>query len=150
MKSARQQHIMENLALIFTMISLRYFLCKGSFLNDTFYSFQAEHSKIFLNRQFKVTGNNQVDSKVCPFLDHSCAILSCFKIVLFLNKTSDETKPKSADALNQLNIAQLCSKNGRTLVATILLSEKVELDAICDLYRFKKGRKLVGKICPLD
>ena len=146
MKSARQQHIMENLALIFTMISLRYFLCKGSFLNDTFYSFQAEHSKIFLNRQFKVTGNNQVDSKV----HFQITVVRSSVASKLFSFSIGETKTKSADALNQLNIAQLCSKNGRTLVATILLSEKVELDAICDLYRCKKGRKLVGKICPLD
>ena len=59
--------------------------------------------------------------KVRSFLEHSCAILSSFKIVVIFNITSD-VKTKSADdvlkmtiILKELRIAQLCSKNGRTL-----------------------------------
>ena len=62
--------------------------------------------------------------KVCSFLEHSCAILSSFKIVIIFNITSAEIKTKSADVLlkiisilKNLRIAQLCSKNERTLLA---------------------------------
>ena len=55
-------------------------------------------------------------SKVRPFLEHSCAILSSFKIVIIFNITSAEIKTKSADVLSEmitilkeLRIAQLFS-----------------------------------------
>ena len=61
-------------------------------------------------------------TKVRSFLEHSCAILSSFKIVIIFNNTSAEIKTKSADVLlkmitilKELRIAQLCSKNERTL-----------------------------------
>ena len=61
-------------------------------------------------------------TKVRPFLDHSCSILSSFKIVVIFNLTSAEIKTKSADMilkmttiLKELRMARLCSKNGRTL-----------------------------------
>ena len=56
------------------------------------------------------------------FLDRSCAILSCFKIVVIFDNTSAEIKTKSADALlkmttilKELGIVQLQSKNKWTL-----------------------------------
>ena len=62
--------------------------------------------------------------KVCSFLDHSCAILSSFEIVIMFNTTSTEIKTKSADVLSKiisilknLMIAQLGFKDERTLLA---------------------------------
>ena len=59
--------------------------------------------------------------KVCSFLEHSCAILSSFKIVVIFNILSAEIKTKSADVLlkmttilEELRIAQLQSINGET------------------------------------
>jgi hypothetical protein len=56
------------------------------------------------------------------FLDRSCAILSCFKIVVIFDNTSAEIKTKSADVLlkmttilKELGIVQLQSKNKWTL-----------------------------------
>ena len=55
-------------------------------------------------------------------MEHSCTILSCFKIVVIFNNTSAEIKTTSADVLlkmttifKELRIAQLQSKNKRTL-----------------------------------
>ena len=60
--------------------------------------------------------------KVRSFLEHSCAILSSFKIVIIFNNTSADFVLISADVtlkmitiLKELRIAQLCSKNERTL-----------------------------------
>ena len=58
------------------------------------------------------------------FVEHSCAILSSFKIVsLTVNIALAEIKTKSADVLlkmttilKKLRIVQLCSKNERTLI----------------------------------
>ena len=62
-------------------------------------------------------------TKVPPFLEHSYAILSSFKIVIIYNNTSADFVLISADVilkmitiLKELKISQLCSKNGRTLV----------------------------------
>ena len=57
---------------------------------------------------------NIIEAKVCPFLEHICAIFSSFKIVIIFNITSAEIKTKSADVLfkfflKELMIAQLCS-----------------------------------------
>ena len=38
-------------------------------------------------------------AQVRPFLEHSCTILSFFKIVIIFNITSPEIKTKSADVL---------------------------------------------------
>ena len=61
--------------------------------------------------------------KVRLFLDRSCAILSSFKIVVIFNNTSANFVLISADVLlkmttilKELRIAQLRSKNKRTLV----------------------------------
>ena len=58
---------------------------------------------------------NIIEAKVCLFLEHSCAILSSFKIVIIFNNTSAEIKTNSADILleiitisKELKIAQLC------------------------------------------
>ena len=63
--------------------------------------------------------------KVCSFLEHSCAILSSFKIVIIFNNTSPGFVLISADVLlkmvtilKELRIVRLCSKNERTLDAT--------------------------------
>ena len=60
--------------------------------------------------------------KVRSFFEHSCAILSSFKIVVIFNNTSADFVLISADALlkmttilKELRIAQLRSKNKRTL-----------------------------------
>ena len=57
------------------------------------------------------------------FLEHSCVILSSFKIVIIFNNASGEIKTKSADVLlkmitilKELRVAQLCSKNEWTLM----------------------------------
>ena len=59
-----------------------------------------------------------ITCKVRSFSEHSCAILSSFKIVIIFNKI----KTKSADVLlkmitilKELRIMQLCSKNELTL-----------------------------------
>ena len=64
--------------------------------------------------------------KVRSLLDHSCAILISFKIVVLFNNTSTEIKTKSADVLlksttivKEMRIAQLWSKSKRTLDKTI-------------------------------
>ena len=56
--------------------------------------------------------------KVRSFLEHSCAILSSFKIVIIFNNTSADFVLISADVLlrmitilKELRDAQLCSKN---------------------------------------
>ena len=57
--------------------------------------------------------------KVRSFLEHSCAILSSFKIVVIFNTTSTGFVLiilKMTTILKELRIAQLCPKNGRTLV----------------------------------
>ena len=55
-----------------------------------------------------------VQAKVRSLLEHSCAALSAFKIVVFFNKTSTEIKTKALNMLlkiikilNELRIAQL-------------------------------------------
>ena len=55
-------------------------------------------------------------TEVRLFQEHSCAILSSFKIMIISNNTSAEIKTKSADVLlkiiiilNELRITQLCS-----------------------------------------
>ena len=61
--------------------------------------------------------------KVRSFLEHSCAILSFFKIVVIFNSTSADFVLISANAiltvndtiLKELRIAQLCSTNEPTL-----------------------------------
>ena len=70
-------------------------------------------------------------TKVRLFLDRSCAILSSFKIVVIFNNTSADFVLISADVLlkmttilKELRIAQLCSKNDRTLLA--LMTEWLE------------------------
>ena len=61
-------------------------------------------------------------AKVRSFLEHSCAIVSSFKIVIIFNNTSAEIKTKSADVLlkmitilKELRIVHLCSKTELTL-----------------------------------
>ena len=61
-------------------------------------------------------------SKVRSLLEHSCAILISFKIVVIFNITSADFVLISADVLlkmttilKELRIAQLCSKSERTL-----------------------------------
>ena len=57
-------------------------------------------------------------TKVRPFLGHSCAILSSFKIVVIFNiiKTNPvDVVLKMTTILKELRIAQLCSKNEQTL-----------------------------------
>ena len=56
--------------------------------------------------------------KVRSLLEHSCAILISFKIVVIFNTTSADIKTKSADVilkmttiLKEMRIAQLCSKS---------------------------------------
>ena len=58
-----------------------------------------------------------ITCKVSSFLEHSCAILSSFKIVIIFDDTLAEIKTKSADVLlkiikisKELGIVQLCSK----------------------------------------
>ena len=58
----------------------------------------------------------QVAAKVRSFLEHSCAILTSFKIVIIFNNTSTDFVLISADVilkmitiLKELRIAQLCS-----------------------------------------
>ena len=62
--------------------------------------------------------------KVRSFLEHSCAILSSFKIVIIFDNTSSEIKTKSVDVLlkmitilKELRITQLCSRNEGTLLS---------------------------------
>ena len=64
-----------------------------------------------------------MQTKVRSLLEHSCAILISFKIVVIFNTTLAEIKTKSADVilkmtiiLKEMRIAQLCSKSERTLV----------------------------------
>ena len=69
------------------------------------------------NSQNKVHKVQMIKSaKIHSFLEHICAILSSFKIVIIFNSTSAEIKTKSADILLkmiiisiELRIAQLCS-----------------------------------------
>ena len=63
-----------------------------------------------------------ITCKVRSFLEHSCAILSSFKIVIIFNNTSADFVLISADVilktitiLKELRIVQLCPKNGWTL-----------------------------------
>ena len=56
-------------------------------------------------------------------MEHSCTILSCFKIVVIFNNTLADFFRISADVmlkmttiLKELKIAQMCSKNEQTLV----------------------------------
>ena len=65
-------------------------------------------------------------AKVRSFLNHSCTILSSFTIVITFNNTSADFVFISADVLlkmitilKELRIAQLCSKNERTLHSSI-------------------------------
>ena len=62
-------------------------------------------------------------SKVRSLLEHSCAILISFKIVVIFNTPLAEIKRKSADVilkmttiLKEMRSAQLCSESERTLV----------------------------------
>ena len=57
-----------------------------------------------------------VITKVCLFLEHSCTIVSSFKIVVIFNDTSADFVLSSADVilkittiLKELRITQLCS-----------------------------------------
>ena len=61
-----------------------------------------------------------ISNKDCSFLDHSCTILSSFKIVVIFDSTSADFVLISADViletiLKEMRIAKLCSKNERTL-----------------------------------
>ena len=62
-----------------------------------------------------------ITCKVRLILEHRCAILSSFKIVINFNDALAEIKTKSADVLlkiitilKELRIVQLCSENERT------------------------------------
>ena len=64
-----------------------------------------------------------LNDKVRSLLEHSCAILISFKIVVIFNTTLAEIKTKSADVilkmttiLKEMRIVQLCSKSEPTLV----------------------------------
>ena len=64
-------------------------------------------------------------TKVCSLLEHSCAILMPFKIVVIFNITSADFVLMSADVvlkmttiLKGMRIVQLCSKSERTLHTT--------------------------------
>ena len=66
---------------------------------------------------------NIIEAKVCLFLEHSCAILSSFKIVIIFNNTSADLVLISSDVilkiftiLKELRISNVCSKSKRTLV----------------------------------
>ena len=73
---------------------------------------------------------------VRSFLEHSCAILSSSKIVVIIKITSADLALISADValkmttiLKEMRIAQLCSKNGRTLCLLSLSSHCRRLEA---------------------
>ena len=70
---------------------------------------------------FKRAVNLNDSSKVRPFLEHSCAILSSFKFVIIFNDTSADFI--LITILKELRIAQLCSKNERTLHHSIMYHE---------------------------
>ena len=66
-------------------------------------------------------------AKVGSFLEHSCAILSSFKIMIIFNNTSAKIKTKSTDVLLKMitvlkepRITQLCSENEWTLAIIVL------------------------------
>ena len=66
----------------------------------------------------RLHAKNFTHTKVRPFLEHSCASLSSFKIVVISNiiKTNSvDVVLKKTTILKKLRIAQLCSKNERTL-----------------------------------
>ena len=78
----------------------------------------AEHVSLF----FPCQGECLEIGKVRPLLEQSCTILSSFKIMVIFNTSSADVVLISADVimkittiLNELRIAQLCSKIGRTL-----------------------------------
>ena len=90
-------------------------------------SIQSSYASKFLGR-YSMQAKGALESekksvtKVCSLLEHGCAILSSFKIVVIFNNASAEIKTKSADVLlkmttilKELRIAQLCSKSERTL-----------------------------------
>ena len=65
-------------------------------------------------------------------LEHSCAILISFKIVIIFNTTSADIKTKSADVilkmttiLKEMRISQLCSKSERTLYVLFFAGQQV-------------------------
>jgi hypothetical protein len=71
---------------------------------------------------FLSSPNKSAAAKVRFFLDHCCAILSSFKILVIFNNTSADFVWISADGilkmttiLKELMIVQLCSKNEWTL-----------------------------------
>ena len=64
----------------------------------------------------------QLYTRVHSLLEHSFAILISFEIGVMFNTTSAEVKTKSADIilkmtpiLNEMRIAQMCSKSEETL-----------------------------------
>ena len=61
-------------------------------------------------------------TKVHSFLEHSCAILSSFKIVIIFNTTSAEIKTKSVEVLLKIItiLKELCSKKERTLILALM------------------------------
>ena len=74
-----------------------------------------------------ITRYCKFNSKVRSLLEHSCAILISFKIVVIFNTTSAYIKTKSADVilkmttiLKEMRFAQLCSKSERTLLNVLV------------------------------
>ena len=82
------------------------------------FDFKALRNKRFFHFHYFLTAILHRGLKVRSLLEHSCAILISFKIVVIFNTTSADIKTKSADnilkmttILKEMRIAQLCSKS---------------------------------------
>ena len=84
-----------------------------------------------------LNGKKHCVSRVHSFLEHSCTILSSFKIVIIFNNKSAEIKTRSAEVLlkmitilKELRIAQLCFKNERTLRSCLLRNKNLHKSSL--------------------
>ena len=77
--------------------------------------------------------------KVLSLLEHSCAILISFKIVVIFNITSADF----VLILKEMRIAQLCSKSERTLVSTLQIGKVLNQVSIFDVRSTSNSNKCV-------